>query len=858
MNDVKKITDLLQGLKFSNFDQYVYDLLSAFQIPNNTIVRSLKELNNSTNGYLKIYKRAYIVNSDSIEHNLSDNKVFDKLHLSDCRLIIIITSNSLICKDNLTDEVLRIDQQSLIQNLYFYFPLIYGSAKKSYDVTNTVGLAELLGELYNELSLSGDKSLVTKRDKIASFIISLVQISFCRFFTNNEELRKILASISIADNVDYKDVIKNIFNSITRGEKNIAFYSKLPTWSFIDNNEAIVGQFISKNSFSKIHQILLYDLEDVSVDVLMSLIYKFAETEDSVNIYGNYTSLENVSKVLEPLFVNHYRSLIYTNKYNQSKLTEIRTEILNFKFLDPTNGPGCFLVAAFNSVVSLLEEIEKYTKNSNYEINISNFHGIVSTRVAHDLSRLSLWIISIQRKKELTAVDLTKNYTNISIILGQSLELAWEQICSNNDNVYIIGSPTFKGSKKLSALEKKQMGQILGTSGTGKVDFSCTYLYKAMKYLQDSKSQCSFVITNSVCQGAQVSFIWNKIFGLGGIINFAHLPFKWKNNISLSTGVTVIVVGISAKTAEFDSKYLYTGSQMIEMDYISPYLVTSSKVIVEELTTPLSKELPKMPKGNMPYDNQYLMFSKEEKDSFLSAFPEAKAYIKKIVGSNEFIKGIERYCLWITDNDLEEAMKIPEIAKRVRQVRDYRLSKSDKSAQKLANRAHQFREFKATSTQTLVIPSVSSENRPYIPIGFIGPKIVVSNLAFTIYDCEAWVFGLLSSRMHMIWIRTVCGALESRIRYSSRLGYNTFPTTEYVKSKKEEISAIVYNIIAEREKYCHLPLGKLYNDLPAPLRKLHLELDNLVDYCYQDMPFENDLERLKKLFDLYEIAAKHG
>jgi hypothetical protein len=258
-----------------------------------------------------------------------------------------------------------------------------------------------------------------------------------------------------------------------------------------------------------------------------------------------------------------------------------------------------------------------------------------------------------------------------------------------------------------------------------------------------------------------------------------------------------------------------------------------------------------MIKGNMPYDDQNLLLSNIQKEELINNSPEALKFLKRIVGSDEFINDIERWCIWIPDEQLNDALRIPEIKERIDKVRVFRLSKSDKNAQQLAKRPHQFREFRSTTTQTLVIPSVSSENRPYVPIGFIGRNTVISNLAFAIYDCNPWIFGVISSRMHMAWVRTVCGSLETRIRYSSRLGYNTFPLPEISEDKKRQISLIVFDIIKERENYCGITLGDLYGALPERLKILHDYLDREIDSCYQIEPFASDMERIRLLLNMY-------
>lgn len=341
------------------------------------------------------------------------------------------------------------------------------------------------------------------------------------------------------------------------------------------------------------------------------------------------------------------------------------------------------------------------------------------------------------------------------------------------------------------------------------------------------------------------------LFSNGIEISFGYTSFKWKNEGKNTTAVTVVIIGCRSVLCKHP-KTIYDGNLSYDANDISPYLTKGGIIVQKENKGPISKILPKMLKGNMPY-GKGLLLSPREKDELLKNYPNAKNFLKRVVGSQEFIHGEERWCLWISDEQLPDAEKIPPIMERIESVREARLQ-GDKSAQKLALRAHQFREINMPENYTLVIPSVSSENRAYMQIGYVNKNTVVTNLAFAIYDAEPWVFGLISSKMHNLWIRTVCGGLETRLRYSNVLGYNTFPVPNLSDEQKQNIAEAALGVLIERENNSEMSLMEMYNidTMPSGLQYAHKILDEVVEGCYKSDGFLSDQERLDEMFILYK------
>jgi hypothetical protein len=372
----------------------------------------------------------------------------------------------------------------------------------------------------------------------------------------------------------------------------------------------------------------------------------------------------------------------------------------------------------------------------------------------------------------------------------------------------------------------------------------------ATKYICTHGGGFAFVTTNSLTQGEQVQLLWPKLFAKGVHIRFAHTSFKWKNDARNRTAVTVVVIGV---VPQIDTKprELFTDTTVYELRSISPYLVPGD-TIVKKRNTAISN-LPKMVKGNMPLCWSDYLLSHEEMLDVIAHDPRAKKYLKKLVGGDELINGIERWCFWIRDAEVDDAMTIPAISERVELVRKARLASPDNSTRSHAGHPHRFREQRETRTNSLVIPEVSSENRKYLQIGFYGKDIIINSTNYVIYDCEPWVFGVVSSKMHNLWIRTVSGALETRIRYSPRLGYNTFPFPAISDVQKIDITKRVLAVIAARELYTGMTYAEWYdpNKMPGELRFAHSLLDSVIESCYRQTPFVSDQDRLASLFELY-------
>lgn len=493
-------------------------------------------------------------------------------------------------------------------------------------------------------------------------------------------------------------------------------------------------------------------------------------------------------------------------------------------------------------------------------INIDHFYGIEIDDFASEVAILSLWIAKHQMNrefKELFSIDLPLIPLKETgrIVAANANRIDWQEVCPNNgvEEIYLIGNPPYVGSSMQSKEQKADYDAVFkGGKIPRKLDFIGLWFIQGAKYIRSSKAKLAFVSTNSITQGDQVAMLFPLLFEYNVEIGFAHSTFKWSNNAKYNAGVSVIVLNLRVKSSE--PKYIFTDNIRTNVKNISPYLVDSGDIVVASRLTPCSREMPKMTYGCKPVDGGNLILSSQELANLKCQGFDTKRWIKKFMGADDYINNKERYCIWVTDEDAKEAMKSPLIAERAERVRDKRLESPDKNAVKMAETPWRFREQRIGNA--IIFPAVSSELRDYIPIGFVGPEIVISNRAFAIYDAEPWLFTLLTSKIHMAWTQRVCGRLETRINYSNTIVYNNFPVPPLSEKAKTELNRLALRVLDVREYYCEYTLAQLYDpdEMPQLLREAHANIDAYVDSLYRTKPFESDEERLTVLFDMYEKA----
>ncbi len=631
-----------------------------------------------------------------------------------------------------------------------------------------------------------------------------------------------------------------------------------------------------------------YNWKEINPDIFGSMIQAVITPEQRAGLGMHYTSVPNIEKLIRPLFLDSLeeefeaacaeaREKIAKRVHPDRATVRLRgllNRLSNIKFFDPACGSGNFLIISYKRLRELeiriwkaLREIANIAILPFPNITLTQFYGIELDEYACDTATLSLWLAEHQMNvKFFDAFGYQPETLPLKpsghIVCGNACRLNWNTVCPHipEDEVYIMGNPPYLGSKLQDDTQKEDMKLAMrGTDAAKTVDYIAAWFWKGALYIKATNAKYAFVTTNSISQGEQVAMLWKPIFDLGLEIFFARTSFKWSNNAKYNAAVTVAIIGVQNKDNSRKLLFRERENVALQVDSINPYLSASDNVIVTK-TYSIPKGLPKAEFGCMPYDKGNLLLSETEKDEIIESHPEAHSIIKRIMGSQEFINDIKRYCLWIDDNQRALAESIPKINTRILATANFRLHES-KDGASLADRPHQFREHYVITEDSkgkVIIPRVSSERREYIPIGYVDKDTIISDSAFAVYDAELWLFAILTSKMHNLWVRTVGGRLKTDLRYSATLCYNTFPFPKLTNKQKEELSELAQEILNIRDENFEMTLGEMYNpeSMPEELREAHHRLDLAVERIYRSEPFSSDEERLEHLFKLYAKMTK--
>lgn len=631
-----------------------------------------------------------------------------------------------------------------------------------------------------------------------------------------------------------------------------------------------------------------YDWKNINPDIFGSMIQAVVTPEQRAGLGMHYTSVPNIEKVIRPLFLDSLEEefeaaktearekiakRIHPDRATQ-RLRNLLGRLANIKFFDPACGSGNFLIITYKRLRELeiciwqaMRDIANIAILPMSGISLTQFYGIELDEYACDTATLSLWLAEHQmnvRFRDAFGVqpDTLPLKPSGQIVCGNACRLDWDTVCPHTprNEVYIMGNPPYLGSKLQDESQKADMQIAMNGTGVAKtVDYIAAWFWKGAKYIKGTNAKYAFVTTNSISQGEQVAMLWKPIFDLGEEIFFARTSFKWSNNAKYNATVTVAIIGVQNK--DNSEKRLFIESHHTErkVKSINPYLTDGDSIIVPK-TTNVPNGMPEVLFGSMARDGGYLNFERDVADRIRTEYPEAAHFVKKYMGSQELLQDVERYCLWIEDTqeNVKLANSVPEIHSRLKAVTKEREASQAPSTQAYANRPHMFVQRAYKPSDAILIPRVSSERRLYVPIGYVTNGTVISDSAFAIYDAEKWLFALLTSKMHNLWVRAVGGSLETRIRYSQTLCYNTFPFPKLTTAEKEKLERLAQNILNIREENFDMTLGEMYNpeSMPAELFDAHHQLDLAVERIYRPEPFTSDEERLEHLFKLYAKMTK--
>lgn len=735
-----------------------------------------------------------------------------------------------------------------------------------------------LNRLYLELLKDNPKwGTAERRHDMNHFMARLI---FCFFaedtgiFNRKGLFSSTVEQMSERDSSNTNEVISEIFRAMNtafdeRGEAN------LPRWvsEFPYVNGGLFSGKTEVPRFSKIARSYLLHIGNlewnkINPDIFGSMIQAVTEDEERGSLGMHYTSVPNILRVLNPLFLDDLRLQLEKAGDNSRMLLNLRKRMSKIRVFDPACGSGNFLVIAYKEMRAIEAEINNRRGEPDLctEITLTNFRGIELRDFPAEIARLALIVAEYQcdvlyRGQMQALLEFLPLAAENWIICGNSLRIDWTKACPapepNDGELFICGNPPYKGAREQTAEQKKDLEYVFGdkVKDWKILDYVCGWFMKGIEYGAASNVSLAFVATNSICQGQHVPALWPYLLKHGHVISFAHTGFKWTNLASNNAAVIVVVVGLSKQVV--GDRRLFSlnesGETILKVaSNINAYLISGSDIIIEKLSKPLS-ELSEMNYGNYPGDGNFLSLTINERLDLIECNPEVEKLIRPVVGAQEFIKSLSRFCLWINDDQRELAESVPQIAERISSVKKLRLSSKDKSLNKLANRPHQYRDRNVAIKHLILAPTVSSERRNYLPVGFKDANTVTTNQAFALHDAEIWHLAVLSSTLHLTWVTAVCGKMKSDIRYSNTLGWNTFPISKLTEQNKIELALCAQDILLARESHFPATLAELYdpNQMPQNLRQAHARNDEVLERIYIGRLFKNDTERLEKLFELY-------
>lgn len=793
------------------------------------------------------------------------------------RFVIVTDYVDLLAHDTKTNETIGFPIREIDQHFTFFLPWT-GMEKAQYAAEShaDVKAAERMGKLFDEL-LQANPGMFDDEQGRHSLNIFFTRLLFCFFaedtgiFTDNQ-FTNAVGSQTQPDGSDLAEFLGALFTALDTADpaekpNHLADFPYVNGRLFTVTADQIVPRF-TKQARAELITAGTLIWRDINPDIFGSMFQAIVTPGKRSDLGQHYTSVPNILKTIEPLFLDDLKTEINEAQDSERRLVRLLDRIAAIKVFDPACGSGNFLVIAYkelrkleHAILERLAELRPLDQSlwEDSKINIENFYGIEIDDFAVEVAILSLWIAKHQmnqefREKFRVEIPLIPLKEIGQIRAGNATRVDWNTVCTNDGNseIYLIGNPPYVGARVQTKEQKADFDQVFERRLYSKnLDYIALWFVKGADYIEGTRAELAFVTTNSVAQGEHVGLMFPMIFAKGIEIGFAYTSFKWENNAKRNAGVTVVVIGL--RMASPNMKFIYTDDLQIQARNINGYLADGDNVFVTKRMKPMSA-LPEMSFGSMPNDNGGLVLSDQERDQLIASSPDAVRFVKRFLGASEFISGTERFALWISPGDLTAATAIPELARRVEHVREHRSSSKRESTNKLATVAHRFGELRYKPTDSIIVPSISSGRREYIPMGYLGPETVISNKGFAVYDAEPWVFTLLTSKMHMAWVNAVSGRMREDYQYSNTIVYNNFPVPPLSEPVKEKLAAAALRVLDVREYHCEQTLAELYDPdkMPQDLRDAHAEIDALVDSIYSKKPYETDEQRLSGLFALYE------
>lgn len=813
---------------------------------------------------------------DEIKSMQNDPKIIKQTP----RLYVVSDGKTIVAVDPKEQDIYENEVGLMWKDFDFFYPLAgIEKIRNVEEAEADVKSAELMAKIFDEICRHND---IKDKEAMHNLNIFISRLLFCffaedtRLFSEAQLFTNSIKQHTSEDGHDLAEFIDRAFLAMSTNDPAVRDSLPKQFSIFPYVNGGLFEKRLPIPVLSRRARVLMikcgdFDWKDINPDIFGSMIQAVVSPEKRAGLGMHYTSVPNIMKLIRPLFLDDlYEEFnLAKNTKDIKRLRKLLFRLGEIKFFDPACGSGNFLIVSYKCLRELEIQIWLALRDLGdpelpiSNINLRQFYGIEIDDFACDTATLSLWLAEHQMNIKFESVFKVRPKAlplqpSGHIVCGNACRLDWNVVCPHTaeEEVYVMGNPPYLGSSMQDNEQKKDLASVCGHFQNYKnLDYIASWFYSGAKFILNSKSKCAFVSTNSICQGEQVSLLWNPIFNLGIEIGFAYKSFKWSNNAKNNAAVVCIIVGIQNHSECL--KRLYDNTQLKRVEYISAYLIPNTKAIIGRTSTPISK-FPSMIRGSMPSDGGHLILSQSERDSILNAYLDAAQIIKRYMGADDFLNSIDRYCLWMDEDDFNSFGDVEPIKVRLEMVRKFRLSSDTVTTQEYAQYPYLFRQPQYVESESIIIPSTSSERREYIPIGFLSKDVVVSNSAYVVYNANLLLFGVLTSKMHNTWMKTVCGRMKTDYRYTNTLCYNTFPFPAINETQKAELEELAQEVLDVRDQHFDMTPAQQYNpeSMPEDLKEVHHRLDLAVERCYRPEPFSSDEERLECLFKLYAKMTK--
>ena len=775
------------------------------------------------------------------------------------------------------DEFHEFTLKDLVHNVE-HFGFIAGYQKKIYREEDPVNIraAELMGKLHDRL-----KEIGYEGHPLELYLVRVLFLLFAEDTTifEKQQFQDYIEQRTSEDGSDLAAKLQELFQVLNtpldKRFKNLD--EQLAAFPYVNGKlfeEILPTAFFDASMRDSLLECCYLDWSKISPAIFGSMFQSVMDPKERRNLGAHYTSEKNILKLIKPLFLDDVRAEFERIKNNSHQLRDFHFRLSKLRFLDPACGCGNFLVITYRELRLLeLDVLRALHTDKQVAIDLSSvamldvdmMHGIEIEEFPARIAEVAMWLIDHQMNM-LMSIEFGQYYARLPlkksahIVHGNALRLDWNEVILKQELSYIIGNPPFIGYHLMSKEQKSDLINAFDTAeNIGILDYVTAWYVKAAKYVQKTRIKVGFVSTNSIVQGEQTSILWGLMLNKYNIkIHFAHRTFKWNNEAKGTAAVYCVIVGFANFDTNYKSIYEYKNikgeAHEIKAKNINPYLVDSKDIFTGKKSNPICN-VPKMYLGNVPRDEGHYLFTKSEMISFILIEPESMIYFKKLISAREFINNEERYCLWLKEASPNDLKHLNEISKRIKLVKEFREKSTREGTRKFANYPTLWSEDRQPESDYILIPLHSSENRNYIPIGFFTKDDIVSNSCSFLPNATLFHFGILTSEMHMAWVRTVCGRLKSDFRYSNTIVYNNYPWPENPSEKqKEAIEKAAQKVLDTRKEFPNSSLADLYDPLTMPpsLVKAHQELDKAVDLAYRPQPFPSEAKRMEFLFELYE------